>query len=366
MKILYVGLDAMPHVGGIETFILKAATYINREKYEIELLSFKGDTPCFYDELTGLGCKFHFITKRRENFFLNTQEIKALFAEQRYDIVHCHLNSYSYITPCLQALKYGSKVIIHGHNSGCLQSKKSILLHSINKKRVPFSRITKIAVSDVAGKWFYGDRQFTVLKNGIETERFQFSEEKRRRIRQEFGLADNTVVLNVGAFRKQKNHQRIIEIFRDYLKDNPGAILLLVGEGDLRQEVVHRVHELGIEKRVIFTGNRSDVDAIMSASDMFLFPSFYEGFPIAMIEAECSGLPCMISDVITEQSRFDGLCTAVSLEEDNSSWVKAMTQIKENKNREKWAEIVRSKGLGIDSEIRQMETIYDHLMGDKS
>lgn len=363
MKILYVGLDVKPYIGGIETFILKSVENIDRNKYIIEFLAYKGDVPCFYDEFSNMGLQFRFITKRKENYVRNLRELKELLIEQKYDIVHCHMNSYSYIAPCIMAIKLGSKVIIHAHNAGCLQSKKAVLLHYFNKLRMPLEKVKTIAVSDLAGKWFFGKKSFDILNNGVETDKLQFSEKKRNQIRKEFEILDEKVVLHVGAFRNQKNHKRIIEIFKELVQKDTKVKLILVGDGDLREEIASIVKEKGLEQKVIFTGNRTDIDALLSAADVFLFPSFYEGFPIALIEAECSGLPCVVSDVITKEAQFDGVCTAVSLEAQNSEWVDLLLKAQASKDREKWADIIKKAGLGIDTEIRQIEKIYDSLFG---
>ena len=367
MRILFVGLDAMPYIGGIETFVLKEVTNLDKNKYEAHFLSFKGDTPCFYEDLLAAGAKFHFIPKRKKNVISNYLELKKLLNNYHFDIVHCNLNSYSYITPILLAIKAGCKVVIHGHNSGCLQGKMSVLLHEINKLRVPFNRVCNVAVSDVAGKWFFGNHRYLIVNNGVETKKNRYSVEKRKRIRNEFNLKNEKVILHVGAFRNQKNHDRILGIFADLLKKYSDSVLILVGEGDLRESIQNKVNDIGLASKVLFTGNRHDVDCFLSAADVFLFPSFYEGFPIALIEAECSGLQCVISDTITKQVQIEDLCNAVSLDETNDVWVdKILSSLESNEDRTRYAGIVENLGLGMDAEINQIEHIYDMLMEGKA
>lgn len=362
IKILYVGLDTMPYIGGIETFILKTISEINKETFQIDFLSFIGDVPCFYEELKGMGANFFFVTKRSKNYIKNKKEIRNLLKSEQYDIVHCHQNSFSYITPCVEALKLGIKVIVHAHNAGCLQGIKSRILHEINKKRISRKKITCIAVSDYAGKWFFGQKKdYVVLNNGVEIDKFKFSEEKRKIGRKELNVGDRKIVLHVGAFRQQKNHQRIIEIFNDYIKYNPKACLVLVGEGKLKNEIMKSVSDKNLEDYVIFTGNRSDVDILMSAADVFLFPSYYEGFPIALLEAECNGLPCIISDVITTQVYIDDLCYPISLESTNRKWIEALESVRSSK-RNIYSKSVEKKGFGINSEVNQLEKIYMDLI----
>ncbi|MGN1190480.1 MAG: glycosyltransferase [Candidatus Ornithospirochaeta sp.] len=364
IKILHVGLDS--RLGGIETYLLKIASHIDASRFQFDFLAFNGIEPCFYKELSSLGCGFKFVRGRRDNFFGNAKDVRELMEREKYDIVHCHLNSLSYITPALEGLKSGAKVIIHSRNGGAAPGSSSRIFCFINKYLLPYDKMTLFAVSDKAGEWMFGKkREFLVLNNGIEADKFSFSEEKRASCRKELGIGeDKDVVLNVGAFRAQKNHSFIIDIFKRYAEKKPDSILVLVGDGELLSSIKDKVKEEGIEDKVMFLGKRLDLDRILSASDRFLFPSLYEGFPNALLEAEASGLLCVTSDVITEEACLEG-SIRVSLDAPVDNWVEALSSPL-LPDRERFVTVVNQNGFGVEREISRLEELYEDLMGVES
>ena len=360
IRVLHVGLDT--HLGGIETYLMKVSSHIDLNKFQFDFLAHDNERPCFYDELTNLGCNFYYVTSRRNSFIQNKKDLDNLFKNEHFDIVHCHLNSLTYIAPVLEALKANVKVIAHSHNAGSSIGSSSKLLCTLNKMRFPYDKVTLVAVSDKAASWMFGDnKDVIILNNGIDVKKFEFSQEKREKTRKELGLSQNQeVVAHVGAFRLQKNHNFLIKVFNEYHKKCPNSILLLVGSGELEDSIKSLVRELGLEKDVTFTGNRSDVGNILSASDKFLFPSFYEGFPIALLEAQASGLLCIASTAITEQVCLDN-CVKVSLNDDLSKWVEALSRAVRT-NRQEYARIVEEKGFGADAEIKRIEHLYEKVL----
>lgn len=360
IHILHVGLDT--HLGGIETYLKKITTHIDKDKYQFDFLAYKDTTPCFYEELKNMGCNFHFICPRKENFAKNRKDLSKLFTENKFDIVHCHLNSLSYITPCLIALKHNCKVIIHSRNAGCLKSLKSKILHQINSCRIKNLNITRAAVSDLAGKWMFRKKEFIVLNNGIDTNKYKFSIQYRKEIRKEFNLADKEVILHVGAFRKQKNHRLLIDIFEKYQKKHNDSILVLVGDGELKEEIYNYAENKGLTNNCIFAKQRNDIYKFLSAADKFLFPSFYEGFPNALLEAETAGLLCVVSDVITNQAIINKLAYKVSLNAPIDEWVEKLENKIEQKDREISYQLIKEKKFDIKDEIERLEKLYKTIL----
>ena len=363
IRVLHVGLDT--HLGGIETYLLKITSNIDRSRFDFGFLVYDDEKPCFFNELSDLGCSFHFVRSRRKSWFGNAKDIRNLLSKEKYDIVHCHLNSLTYITPALEGLKAGAKVIIHSRNGGSAIGSSSRILGAINRLRMPWNKVTRLAVSDLAGEWMFGkDRSFTVLNNGLDTAKYKFSPEERISIRNELCIPQNAeVIANVGAFRTQKNHSFIIDVFKEYHRRHSDSILLLVGEGELEDEIKKKVSEYGIENNVIFAGRRSDIGAVLSASDKYLFPSLYEGFPNALIEAETSGLLCVSSTSITKQACLDN-CIRVSLDAPVSDWVSALEKPVVS-DRMTCVEMVEKAGFGIKDEIVRLESLYNSLVGGK-
>lgn len=360
IHILHVGIDS--HLGGIETYLKKIATYINKEKYQFDFLTYEGTEPCYYKELKELGCNFYFIHARKQNYFKNIKDLNQLFKYNKFDIVHCHLNSLSYITHCLIALKYNCKVIIHSRNAGCLRSIKSKILHKINSYRLSKLNVTRVAVSDLAGKWMFKNNDFLVLNNGLDVSKYEFSEENRREIRKELKLDDETeVILHVGAFRKQKNHELIIKIFKEYQSLHNNSILVLVGDGELKQNIYNNIKEENLLKKCMFIDQRNDIYKFLSAADKFIFPSFYEGFPNALIEAETSGLMCVVSDSITSQAIIDGIAYKNSINNSISSWVELLEKEKIS-DRHSCAELIKKNKFDIKDEIERLEDLYTSIL----
>lgn len=364
IRILHIGLSS--HLGGIETYLLKIASYADKELFQYDFLSYCGDNPCYQKELERIGCNFFYIPSRKKNYVRFLYALKELYLKERFDIVHAHLNSLSSIEPCLMALKCGCKVIVHSRNAGNMVSLRSKFLHHINYHLLPKEKICCVAVSDLAGEWMFGENtKFIVLNNGIDTEKYKFKASSRKLLRRKLNIDDNNeVIIHVGAFRAQKNHTLIIDVFREYLKKHPYALLLLIGDGDLKYEITKTTKQFGIFDSVVFLGERGDIPALLSAADKFLFPSFYEGFPNALLEAETSGLQCVVSDSITKQAILSELCSSVSLDAPVHEWVSALEKPNNLTNREAGAELILKAGLDISSEIKKLSDLYFCLVNN--
>ena len=174
------------------------------------------------------------------------------------------------------------------------------------------------------------------------------------------GISDDSEILvHVGALKKKKNHSFLIDVFSCYQKAHKESLLLLVGEGELKNEIEEKVESLGIGKNVLFLGQRLDLEKVLSGSDKFLFPSLYEGFPCALLEAEASGLLCVVSDEITRQTCLAN-SIALSLRSPVEVWSKALGGEK-CRNRESYSKMVESKGYGIKGEIERLELLYRRI-----
>lgn len=194
----------------------------------------------------------------------------------------------------------------------------------------------KIAPSMLAAEYTFGKRDVRnglvyILPNGLELKKFQFSEEGRLKIRSEFGIpADAFVVGHVGRFNKQKNHLFLLDIFKKLYKRKKNAVLLLVGSGELESAMRDKVVQYGLEKMVFFAGVRFDMPNLLSAMDVFVFPSLYEGMPNAVIEAQACGISCYVSDSITKEANITGLVRYLSIN-NSDVWVESLESLKQNK-----------------------------------
>ena len=219
------------------------------------------------------------------------------------------------------------------------------------------------------------------MPNAIDLELFHYCKAEAQKIRQELHLEGCKVLGHVGRFHPAKNHGFLISVFAEVSKKKPDARLLLVGDGDGREKIVRKVREAGLENKVIFTGNRSDVHLLLQGMDLMVFPSLYEGFPVTIVEAQATGLPCLMSDRISPECILaEELVEVCSLEESPEKWTEHILKVldcsleqpekrpdwegtegkeKETGNgREAYAQKIAAAGYGIQEAAQRMEQFY--------
>ncbi len=361
IEVLIFGLSA--NRGGIETSLFKIWKNIDHSQFHFSFINMTGkeSLPCFYDELIRDGCSFFDITPRYVSFRKNREDIRRLFRDNHFNIFHFNVNTLSYLFPVEEALRNGCKVVVHSHNAGAAANKKlTKVLHRINKIRLSHMGVCRIAVSTMAGKWLFGRSKFEVYMNGVATEDFKFLEENRKRIREELGCSDNIVIANVGAFLPAKNHKFMVEVFEKFLVTRPEAILWFIGDGPGRPAIQQLVQEKKLTERIKFLGVRTDMQELYAGMDLFWFPSIFEGFPIALLEAECEGVPCLTSDCIPQDALIADNTFSFSLEETYEKWVEKMIQAlaAQKKDRTVCYKEIEEKGASIGTQIERLEKLY--------
>jgi len=364
IRVLHIGLSS--HLGGIESYLYKLANNINKKKYKFDFMVIGDEQKaCYYDDLKRIGCGFYSVTSRKDSYIKHKKDIKELFKNNNFDIIHCHMNSLSNIAPIKLALKFNRKVIVHSRN-GQLSSSHFFItkfLHYYNCLRLPKKDVKKLAVSKVAGEWMFGkNADFSVLNNGIDVNKFKFNEVARRKIRQQLDIKDEFCIVHVGAFRSQKNHDFILDIFKHFVEIKPKSKLLLLGTGELMSQFKYKANELGIINNILMVGNKNNVSDYLSAGDVFLFPSLFEGFPNAVLEAQASGLPCLISDTITKEVLINNNCVTFPLEKSPIEWAQKILELPAFDNRLKAAENITQCGLSVKQEVKKIETIYKEFV----
>ena len=190
-------------------------------------------------------------------------------------------------------------------------------------------------------------------------DRFRFDRVARDRLRGELGVEDRLVIGNVAAFLYAKNHPFTVRVFAEILRQRPDAVLLLVGGGPLQDEIRGLVREEGLEESVRFLGKRTDVPALLSAMDRLLFPSLYEGFPLAVLEAQAAGLPTLVSDAVTDEVVLAPNCQRLSLEATPGAWAEQLLSLDGSLPRESGASMVADAGLSVEAVTRKVEWLYE-------
>lgn len=363
IHILHYGLKT--NRGGIETYLDKIWTHIDKSEFHFDFIDEWGGKVFFREKFEKMGSLFYEITPRRKSIIKNRNDISRVLNEHRPDILHCHLNTLSYITPVVIAVKLGIPVIVHSRSAGSNNRLITKVLHKINKIRLSQKRITRIAVSSEAGIWLFGKKsQFMTINNGIDIESYVFSEEKRQRLRAEWGLSPDTFVIGtVGSLSYPKNHSFLIDVFRQIEKDKTNSRLVIVGSGALKNKLQDKIESYGLSSKILLLENRDDISCVLSAFDVFVMPSIYEGFPNAALEAQTSGLPCFLSDSITREVDVSNV-KYLSLKESIETWSKEISNCKPNCHRIDGRRIVNEAGFSVEREIDVISKVYRSLFSN--
>lgn len=347
VKILHVlgGLN----YGGAETFILNVYSNCNRDILQFDALV-RDSVNLQENRWKDLGGSVYKTAPFPKAIFKNYFQTKNFLKENadKYDAIHIHANALVYVLPIVFAKKYGwKKIILHSHNT---RSKAAEFLHKINRALLLDKIDVCLSCGVDAGKWMFGKREFQIINNGINIEKYRYSAATVLKKREELGFSSSDFVVgNVGRFSKQKNHEFLVNVFEEVLKQVPCAKLLLVGDGELKKEIEERVQYKKISDKVVILSNRNDVPELLQAMDVFLFPSLYEGLSIALIEAQAAGLPCVISSNIDEKSALTDQVVKLDLTDSLSKWADSITQTKisDSLKRVNGAKVVSEHGYDI-------------------
>ncbi|MDD3392080.1 MAG: glycosyltransferase [Bacilli bacterium] len=340
VNILLIGFS--DNLGGIETYLINLYRLINKDKFNVKFLVFKDTKYIFYDEIKK---DLIYITSRKKNFYNFIKDLKNLYLLYDFDIIHCNLMSFSFFEPIIYGLKYSkATLILHSHVAGKIKNpfKTSIIsnygklkiLNNKYKGRYVFFGCSQDAIDDLFGSYYRDNNcDYYVVNNGIEIDKFLYSSLKREKIRNELKLSKNDFLIgHVGRFTYAKNHKKIISIFNLLLKENDNFKLLLIGDGELKKEINLQILKYGIADKVIILSNINNVYDYMSAMDLFLFPSIFEGFGIAVVEAQVSGLKCLISNCIPKEIEISSKIVRCDNSSDDNTWIREIIKVK-NSNR---------------------------------
>lgn len=305
-RVLVVGMTENP--GGMESVIMGYYRAVNRNRLQFDFLANVPEI-AYESEIRQLGGEVYHIPARHKSVAAFYRALNRFFKDNasKYQSIwvnQCSLANISYLS---LAKKYQiKKRIIHCHNSQNGEGFIRGVLHDVNRKRI--RRVANIywSCSNEASAWFFGGDykelpNYRYIPNAIDTERFSYNVKSRTRIRRALGMSDHTLLIgNVGRFEPQKNQIHLLNIFSEIHKRCADSCLILIGQGSLEESLHRRVAELGLDRQVIFTGSIYRVEDYYAAMDMFVFPSLFEGLPVAPLEAQCSGLPVVMSKSCTD------------------------------------------------------------------
>lgn len=312
-------LQIVPNMqqGGLENLVMNIIRNLDREKYEIHFLYHYTNEYFFDKEIKSLGGTIHKCSFRNDNNILKYLNfLNKFFKNNKFDIVHSHMLSTSYFT-LKYAKKYGCKILInHAHNSTTEKSLKGFIKHKMIKIASKHAN-TLLACSYESGLFAYGKKEFTVIDNCIYLDRFKFSKSEREETRNSLNIKKNDILFGtIGRLNVQKNQMFLIKAFAKANTKNKK--LLIIGSGELKEQILNTIKELQIENKVILLENIKKTEAYYNAMDCFVLPSIFEGFPLTAIEAQANGLPCIFSSEITKKVKLNKNIKFIPITDENN------------------------------------------------
>ena len=352
------------HYGGMETLIMNVYRHIDREKVQFDFLVHYEEPGDYDEEIRALGGNIYIMPKTvPQNYFIYKRALQTFFKEHSdYKVVHGHLQSTAFLYHKI-AKEYGVKCCItHSHTDGFDHSVKGYLSYLTSLMAQNYTDVYFGCSQAACHKFFPSairqGKEMIIVKNGIESERYRYDLHVRDDVRVELGLGNRFVVGHIGRFFPQKNHDKLLKIFVEILKQRPDSILILVGEGPLFDQVKKMTQKMGIEENVLFLGVRSDVNRLMQAMDAFIFPSLYEGLGIVLIEAQAAGLKCFTSaDVVPQEAKVTELLHYINLNEPASVWAEEVLAGFPYYREDQHQKILDS-GYDIDQTAKWLEQFY--------
>lgn len=354
--------------GGVEAVVMNYYRHIDRNKIQFDFICDEDSTNVPYEEIEKLGGRV-IIVPPYQKVFKYHKELKKILKENKYEIVHSHINTLS-VFPLFAAKEAGVPVrIAHSHSTTNKKEWKKNIVKQILRPLAKVFATDYFACSELAGRWLFGNKAFEagkvyILNNAIDIDRFRFNEKTRDKKRKELNINKDTLVIgHIGRFVAQKNHTFLIDVFNEIVKEKDDIMLILVGQGPLKEEIQEKVKKLGLTAKVAFLGQRNDVNELYQAMDIFILPSLYEGLGMVTIEAQVSGLKCICSNEVPKAVNCTNNVLFVELDSELTNWKNAVLdniRIKRNSENFEIDEI-----YNIKKEILNLEKKYIKLVGDR-
>jgi len=350
------------NIGGAETMVMNLYRNIDREKVQFDFVIHTTAHCDFTDEILSLGGKIYscprYIGKNHFQYCRWWKEF--LKNREEYRIIHGHVRSTAALY-LMVAKKLGRVTIAHSHSTSNGKG-MSALVKDCMQLPIRYIADYMFACSKDAGEWLFGKRvidsnKYRTIKNAIDIEKFSFDNVIREDYRRKLGLEEKNLVYgHIGRFHEAKNYPFLLEVFEKIYSRNRNARLILVGDGDLRDEIENQIEKLKLTEAVILLGFRKDTAQLMQAMDVFLFPSKWEGLPVTVVEAQATGLPCFISRNITKEVVVSELVNVLSIGVGSDVWVEIIES--SSLQRKNVIEEIVSAGFEITTSCGQLQEFY--------
>lgn len=350
---------------GITNVILNYYRAMDKTDLQIDFVIPNQISKELLKEIKSYGSRVFVIENRNKNPISYMLKLSKIIKMNQYDIVHAHGNSHTLAIEMYTAKKCGVPIRIpHSHNTTC----KYKFVHNMLTPMFNSSYTHGFACGKEAGEWLFGEKPFQVILNGIHIEKYLFNPDIRTEYREALNLVGKKVIGHVGALSQRKNQNFLIEIFKELYKMDLDFRLILIGDGNIREELEKKVKGYGFDHAVHFLGKRRDVPELMQAMDMIIMPSLHEGLPLTLVEAQTAGLPCYVSDTITTEVNLTGLVKFISLEEPPLIWARKIyndyLSIDRSAMRQNILNTIIEAGYSIKDNATFMKKLYKKYLSE--
>lgn len=349
--------------GGVEAVVMNYYRHIDKKSIQFDFICDNDSTNIPYEEIESLGGKVLLISPYQK-VFKYQKELQEVLKKGEYKIIHSHINTLS-VFPLRIAKKVGIPIrIAHSHSTTNKLEWKKNLLKQVLKPLSKRYATEYFSCSEHAGRWLFGNKTFEqekcfIMNNAIDLDRFKYNEKIRKEKREKLGIKDDTLVIgHIGRFVKQKNHTYLIDIFNEIYKKNHNSILLLIGQGPLKEEIELKVKLLNLDNSVKFLSQRDDVNELYQAFDVFIFPSLYEGLGVVLIEAQCSGCYCMASSEVPNIAKVTPNLDFYNLDSDPKLWAEKLIKLFNINERKGYQNEISAAGYEIKNEVKKLQNFY--------
>lgn len=358
-KILFISVSLAQD--GTQMFMMNVLRHIDRSKFQIDFCIYSDEKTPNWKEAESYGCKIYVLPSRRDNFLKSIVACFSFFKKHAHDYQAVHWNGGNLSSSISLVFSWLFRVpirIVHAHSSSATGLHNRVL-HKINRIFMPVVCNRYFACSSEASNFFFPHVRSVIINNGIDVRMFDYNPNTRKEVRKELGIKeDMRIIGHVGRFDENKNQSFILDVFYEYRKNVPNSYLILIGKGDMLETVRSKARELGVDSCVKFLGVRTDVHRIMQALDCFIMPSKYEGLPFVLVEAQCSGLYCVVSDTINHDVKITKNIEFLSLNSSKEVWSNSIEMALKNYSRASQSYVLKEKGFSIKETVNYLESVY--------
>lgn len=359
-------LSSLSITSGVAAVIMNYYRNIDRDKVQFDFIYFYENGITYENEINKLGGNIYKISKPGliSNFYKEINNVLKRY-DNNYTIFHNHEAYLNIFINKIIKKNNIKSLIVHSHTTLYSDKKISALRNRLLCLPIKKQANYFFACSKAAGETFFGKKytlnnRVFILNNAINCEKFQYDARVRSDVRKELNIENRFVIGHVGRFNNQKNHKFILKLFNEILKKKNDCKLLLIGDGPLLDDIKLMSKRMNINRNIIFLGRRNDINRILQGMDCFILPSLYEGLPVIGVEAQCSDLPCIMSDNITKEVDV-GNCEFLSLDDNINKWVNSVIN-KEGFKRNDSTESLKNNGFDIRQESLKLRDFYINVI----